>query len=72
MISTNKLAKTREYVNFPKSSRDKNLAKINIKKNPETSLLIVVIVEYFIFFLITVLIIILIYGVQNTPNIINA
>ena len=31
MISTNKLAKTREYVKFPKSSRDKNLAKIKIK-----------------------------------------
>ena len=38
-------AKTKEYVKRPKSSTERNLAKINIKKKPDTNLLTVVIVE---------------------------
>ena len=38
-------ANTKEYVKRPKSSTERNLAKINIKKKPDTNLLTVVIVE---------------------------
>ena len=52
-IRTNIFAKTKEYVNRPKSSVERNLAKIKTKKKPDTSLLIVVIVENEKFFFST-------------------